>query len=90
MCQWAAWLAGLCVVPLHHSLPESLLHYHIEDSQSRLLIVSENFREKVAGLQINEESIILIPERMEQSDTQDVKNLVSFRALMETADVFWN
>ncbi|XP_003737535.1 acyl-CoA synthetase family member 3, mitochondrial [Galendromus occidentalis] len=77
VCQWAAWLSGLCAVPLHQGLPASLLDYHIKDSQSELVIVSEDLLGKLADVRIDQDKIIVIPELMEESTLEAAKKALS-------------
>lgn len=45
--QWASWMSGGVAVPLYRKHPVSELEYFIQDSQSSLLVVEEEYREKV-------------------------------------------
>ena len=78
ICHWATWLLGLCAVPLHHSLPGPSLLYHIRDSQAKLVLVSEDLREKLAGSGIDQENIFVIPDYTEAADYAETKLLVSY------------
>nr|XP_034974849.1 malonate--CoA ligase ACSF3, mitochondrial isoform X2 [Zootoca vivipara] len=45
--QWASWMSGGTAVPLYRKHPVSELEYFIKDSQSALLVVEEEYVEKV-------------------------------------------
>lgn len=40
MSQWATWLSGACVVPLHQRLPPKMIEYLLRDSGSSVLITT--------------------------------------------------
>ncbi|XP_022701836.1 acyl-CoA synthetase family member 3, mitochondrial-like isoform X1 [Varroa jacobsoni] len=40
MSQWATWLSGACVVPLHQRLPPKMIEYLLQDSGSSVLITT--------------------------------------------------
>ncbi|XP_028595830.2 malonate--CoA ligase ACSF3, mitochondrial isoform X1 [Podarcis muralis] len=45
--QWASWMSGGTAVPLYRKHPVSELEYFIKDSQSALLVVEEEYVEKI-------------------------------------------
>ncbi|XP_061450405.1 malonate--CoA ligase ACSF3, mitochondrial isoform X2 [Rhineura floridana] len=45
--QWASWMSGGIAVPLYRKHPVSELEYFIKDSQSALLVVEEEYVEKI-------------------------------------------
>ncbi|XP_053127457.1 malonate--CoA ligase ACSF3, mitochondrial isoform X4 [Hemicordylus capensis] len=45
--QWASWMSGGIAVPLYRKHPVSELEYFIKDSQSALLVVEEEFMERI-------------------------------------------
>lgn len=46
--QYATWFAGGISVPLCQQHPPSMIEYFLENSQSSLILVSENMREKIS------------------------------------------
>ncbi|KGL74016.1 hypothetical protein N309_08369, partial [Tinamus guttatus] len=46
--QWASWMSGAIAVPLYKKHPAQELEYVIQDSQSALLLVAEEYLEKMA------------------------------------------
>ncbi|XP_066493755.1 malonate--CoA ligase ACSF3, mitochondrial isoform X2 [Tiliqua scincoides] len=45
--QWASWMSGGIAVPLYRKHPASELEYFIKDSQSALLVVEDEYRERI-------------------------------------------
>ena len=50
MAQWATWICGGIAVPLCTSHPPAELKYFIEDSQSSLILYTEEFEEHMKPL----------------------------------------
>ncbi|NWI20942.1 ACSF3 synthetase, partial [Crypturellus soui] len=46
--QWASWMSGGIAVPLYKKHPAQELEYVIQDSQSALVVVAEEYMEKMA------------------------------------------
>jgi acyl-CoA synthetase (AMP-forming)/AMP-acid ligase II len=47
---FAIWKAGACVVPINARFLSDEVVYHLRDSQARMVLFSEQFREMLAGL----------------------------------------
>lgn len=45
--QWASWMSGGIAVPLYRKHPVSELEYFIKDSQSSLLVIEEEYKERI-------------------------------------------
>ncbi|OQR72181.1 acyl-CoA synthetase family member 3 [Tropilaelaps mercedesae] len=50
VCQWAAWLSGAFVVPLHRRLPPKMIECHLRDSGSSVLMTADELSSMVDGL----------------------------------------
>ncbi|XP_077502742.1 malonate--CoA ligase ACSF3, mitochondrial-like [Amblyomma americanum] len=48
--QWACWLGGNVAVPLYHQHPDSMLEYYIKDSQSSVLLTTQEYKERIVKL----------------------------------------
>lgn len=59
-CQWGIWQAGGIAVPLCVLHPLPSLRYVLEDTQAKILIVGDNYVEKLKGL-ADELNICLVP-----------------------------
>jgi len=61
--QWAIWMSGAVAVPLCKSHPSSTLKYYVEDSQSDLIIATEDMKDKVADLGVE---VLVVEENTEE------------------------
>lgn len=90
--QWAGWLSGNIVVPLHRNHPTLHLEYYIKDSQCALVVTTKVYEEKIAPIttKLNIRLLVFnfgqLPEKQMLPSTEAV---VQDQAFFETADAMF-
>ncbi|CAN7991307.1 unnamed protein product [Ixodes hexagonus] len=86
--QWACWLGGNVAVPLYHQHPDSMLEYYIKDSQTTVLLTTEEYRGRIEqlGKCLSLPTVVVDGPLDEKPDTLEEKNWASCSNVVAVQD----
>ena len=70
--QWAVWMGGSVCVPLSKSHPPAELKYFIQDSDSKLIVTTEEFAERLHPIAKQLDKPIVVLKKSDFINSEDV------------------